>query len=395
MDPQRGATPQTRKSGAGRYVFRCDAEPIERHHMTFLVDVHHIGSRQTGNETLARNLSRELARIAAPDELVFAASEAGRSEVAALTGSTPRVVADSPVRRLAIDLPRMAREVNADALLVQYTKPITRRPCVVMIHDLSPFDPRSAEWLGWRFRARVRASINYSARTAAAIVVPSAFTKRGLIERYDLDPELIAIAPAAVDLDLAAMLDRPTRGELPRVIAVGNVLPRKNLTTLGAAIARLRAAGSPVGLRIVGTVATEGRPIERELRGMLGDAVSFTGYVSTAQLATEYAAADVLAFPSLFEGFGIPAIEAMQAGVPVVVSDTGSLPEAVGDAGLVLPPMDVEAWTVALDTVLHDDARRDELIARGHVRARSLSWTASATTVLETLQRAAGKRPQC
>src|SRR5580704_7221155 len=188
---QSGGPSARRNAAALRYERRtlCFSrvdEPIRSEQMTFLIDLHHLGGQQTGNETIARNIGRELIPLAPPDELVFAASEAGRQEVETMTGGSPRIVSSRAFRRVAVDLPRIARQCRASALLVQYTKPLTRRPCVVMVHDLSPFDPRSAQWLDRRFRARVRTSIDHSARTAATLITPSEFTRQGLIERYRL-----------------------------------------------------------------------------------------------------------------------------------------------------------------------------------------------------------------
>ncbi len=363
--------------------------------MRFLIDVHHIGVHQTGNETWARNISRELALLTGSDDVFFGTGESGRSEVAELTGRAPLALSGSAVRRLAVDLPRLARQVKADALLVQYTKPLTRRPCVVMIHDLSPFDPQSHAWLSRRFRIRVRASIDHSVRHAALLLVPSEFTRRGLVDRYELTAEQVLVAPNAIDPTLGSFVDAATRRQRPdherRVVAVGNVLPRKNLVTVGAAVARMRASGVSVELRVVGNVPPPGQTIEHELRVMLGDAVTFTGYVSEVQLADEYVNADVLAFPSLFEGFGIPAIEAMYAGVPVVASNTGSLPEVVGDAGVILAPLDVGSWSAALTELLTNTNARMDLSSRGRQRSRALSWTASASTVLKALRQVAAQ----
>jgi glycosyltransferase involved in cell wall biosynthesis len=361
--------------------------------MRFLIDVHHIGGRQTGNETIARNISRELAALSMDDDLRFAAAKTGITQVTELTGRSPERLSDSAVRRVAIELPRLARRLDASALLVQYTKPLTRRPCAVMIHDLSPFDPQSVEWLPIRFRIRVRASIDHSARSAATLIACSEFTRAGLIARYDLDPARVYVAHSAVDPRLAELLDAapPTepRSSGQRVIAVGNVLPRKNLVTLGAAISRLRTAGLAVELRVVGSVPPTGTAIQDQLRQLLGDAVSFTGYVSDVELAAEYAAADLLAFPSLFEGFGIPAVEAMYAGVPVVVSDAGSLPEVVGDAGTVVPASDVAAWAAALGALLEESELRRAAVERGRVQSRSMTWPGSAAVVHEALRHAA------
>jgi glycosyltransferase involved in cell wall biosynthesis len=173
------------------------------------------------------------------------------------------------------------------------------------------------------------------------------------------------------------------------VLAVGNVVPRKNLGVVAAAVARLVAEGIDAELRIVGHVPTQGKVAAGEIEGWLGDRVTLTGYVSMSQLAREYVEADVLAFPSLYEGFGIPIVEAMTAGIPVVASTATCLPEIVGDAGLLADPMDVGTWVDHLRAVASDDAVGPLLTDRGMARAEDFSWTRSAATALAALRRAA------
>jgi glycosyltransferase involved in cell wall biosynthesis len=286
-----------------------------------------------------------------------------------------------------VDLPRVARQVHADAVLVQYAMPATRRPCVVMIQDMSPFDGRGSRWLGRAHAARIRMSIATSVRHAA-VMAPSQFTQREIAERFGLSPGAIPIAHCAVDPEFAALIDRlPTakRDGPFRVLAVGNVIPRKNLSVLGRALAILRARGMSIELRIVGQAGREGEAICNDLRTSLGPAVSFSGFVTPEQLAAEYRLADVFAFPSLYEGFGIPALEAMHARVPVVVSQATSLPEVVGDAGLVVPPGNAEAWASAINQLVTDDGLRADLVARGRERAEATTWVASATAVHHAL----------
>jgi glycosyltransferase involved in cell wall biosynthesis len=357
--------------------------------MRVLIDAHHIGARQTGNETWIRNVSRELVAIDDQDELEFTASSSGRAQVRALVGRDPWLVSASSLRRLAIDMPRLARQLSADVSLVQYTMPVSRVPAVVMIHDLSVFDPAAKQWLSSRFRTRVQASIRVAARRAACLLAPSEFTRRHLIEDLGVPPARVRVAVNAVDPALARLLDSATAADrapaAPRVLAVGNVLPRKNLTVLAQAVARLRAsAGSRAVLRVVGSVPEASRPIADEIRRTLGESVSFTGYVDDGQLASEYASADVLAFPSLFEGFGIPVLEAMHAGLPVVVSDRGALADVAGGHATVVAAADVQGWASALDDTLRDSdaARREQ--RRAH--AASYSWPASAASVLSALR---------
>lgn len=359
-----------------------------RRSITYLIDAHQLGARQTGNETWIRNICLELTRVVPPDELVVCVRH---NDDLPFPVRRVHAVADSAVRRLLVDLPRHARRVHADAVLVQYTMPATRRPCVVMIQDMSPFDRRGSSWLGPAQAARIRMSITTSVKHAMAMA-PSDFTRRDIAERFDLDPSSIPVAHCAVDPDFASLVDRlpaPTHDGPPRVLAVGNVVPRKNLVVLGKAIALLRARGLEIELRIVGQSGRDGEAICTALKASLGSGVSFSGFVTSEQLAAEYRRSDVFAFPSLYEGFGIPALEAMYAGVPVVVSRATSLPEVVGDAGRVVAPEDAEEWATAIERILSDDPLRAQLVARGRARAEAMTWASSATVVHRTLVSAA------
>ena len=360
--------------------------------MPYLIDAHHVGLRQTGNETWIRNVARELPAMADPGEFRFVSSSAGTATLKGLTGVTPLTVSGSSVRRLALDLPRLAKRTGADAVLVQYTTPLTSTPCVVMIHDLSAFDPMSKQWLTRRFRMRVQASIRDSVRRAARLLAPSEFTRQQLVDICGADPARIDISVNAVDPDLIAaieLMSRKTRRDGRHVVlAVGNVLPRKNLGVLGHALAQLRMEGADVHLRVVGSVPTSGQATVHQLRSLLDDALTVTGYVALDGLAMEYANADLLAFPSLFEGFGIPVLEGLAAGLPVIVSDRGSLPEIVGAAGTVVPAQDPKAWAMA---VAQATTRGTGDIEAGRKRAESFSWHEAATVAYDALRKARSK----
>jgi glycosyltransferase involved in cell wall biosynthesis len=352
-----------------------------------LLDLHHLGNRQTGNESWARSLGAALFELDGPGAYdVAVTSTAPTTDLALLPARERVTVSGSSARRLALDLPSAMRRLGTPVVLVQYTVPVSRVPAVVMVHDLSFEDPRAAEWLPLGTRARYRASIRASVGRAAHVLTVSEYSRRDLVERYGLAPECVTLAPNAVDPRFAELVQATpeARDRRPTVLAVGNVLPRKNLGVVAQAVRLLRERGEDVVLRVVGTVPASGRAEAEAVRARLGTAVEMTGYVTQAQLAREMRSAHVLAFPSLFEGFGIPVLEAMSADLPVVVADRTSLPEVVGNAGLVVPAEDPAAWADVLHEVLNG-AVGTRLAAAGRERLREFDWRTSAATVSRVL----------
>jgi glycosyltransferase involved in cell wall biosynthesis len=359
-----------------------------------LIDAHHLGQGQTGNETWARNVVAELARR--PSQAHLAVTPAGRIALSD-SWSAGRVhqVSPSSSRRLVYDLPRLTHRLRPEAMLVQYTLPLLGArhvPGVVVVHDLSFERPEAAQWIPPRTLARYRATIRASVRRARMVLVPSEWTKQDLVTTYGFDADRVLVAGNAVDEDLAAALAKTPidrRDTCLTVLTVGTVLPRKNLVVVARAVKLLQERGLPARLRMVGPIPAAGHAAARQIQGMLGDSLEILGPVSTAKLATAYRSAHVLAFPSRFEGFGIPLIEAMAAELPVVSSSSTALPEVGGSAVRYADPDDVEAWAESLAAVLTDDDERRRLTAAGLDRVASFRWSDTVDAVSAALEAAA------
>lgn len=353
-----------------------------------MLDLHDLGLQQTGNEVWARSLAAALFHHDGAGSYDVAVTRCAADEVLArLPARGVDRVSTSSLRRLALDLPRALRRRASTAVLVQYTAPLTRVPAVVAIHDLSFEDPMSGDWLSGGQRSRYRATVRASVHRAAHLLALSESTRDDLVRCYGVDPARVTVATAAVDPVFAARLTaspRPERSGPVTVLVVGNLVPRKNVTVVAHAVRLLRDRGSDVRLRVVGRVPPAGRTAAAEITRLLGEHVEITGFVDDASLAEAYLTADVLAFPSWYEGFGIPVVEAMTAGTPVVASDRTSLPEVVGGAGLLVPPTDPAAWAEALVDAV-DPARAADLAHRGREQARAFSWSRSAVAVSAVL----------
>jgi glycosyltransferase involved in cell wall biosynthesis len=228
-------------------------------------------------------------------------------------------------------------------------------------------------------------------------------SRRDILRFYPwADPERVVVVPNAID---ATMLEDPGPEEMDRVkeryqirgrfvLFAGNIKPHKNLERLIAAFGRVkqRPGHDDLKLFIIGDEVTRYGSLRRsvESAGVRQD-VRFFGFVPDRTLAALYRLASVFAFPSLYEGFGLPPLEAMACGTPVVTSRISSLPEVVGDAALLVDPYSVEEIALGLERVLGDEALRAVLVERGRARVRDFSWKRSVKAIHSGYLRALGR----
>lgn len=260
-------------------------------------------------------------------------------------------------------------------------------PSVVTIHDLAfirfPGTFRSYNRTYLDFATRL------SVRRSARILAVSEHTKREVVGLLGVDPDRVVVTPNAARAhfrppDPTVLAAFRARHSLPEhfVLYVGTLEPRKNLTTLLDAYRQI-APERRVPLLIGGGKGWMYTPVFERLEALgLRDSVHFVGYIEEEDLPLWYAAATLFVFPSLYEGFGMPPLEAMACGTPVVTSTSSSLPEVVGDAGLMIPPTDADALATAIVRLLNDSALRSELRQRGLQRAQQFAWQTTAARTL-------------
>jgi glycosyltransferase involved in cell wall biosynthesis len=266
-----------------------------------------------------------------------------------------------------------------------------RIPQVTVVHDLLPlFFPAEYPRQQYYFRLLVPRIL----RTSRVVIADSESTRRDILRNYPLSPEKVRVVHPGCDAGIYFPNgDEPlVRQEDPYCLYVGNLLPHKNLLRLLDALAILRRR-RPCRLIIRG----EGRPAyvravgERvETLGLTG-AVVFVGYTGERVLRDLYVHAACLVLPSLSEGFGLPVLEAMACGTPVVVANTSSLPEVVGDAALQVDPNDAVALADALFRVLTDPALREDLRQRGLRRVEAFGWRRTAMELSDVLDQVSSK----
>ena len=365
--------------------------------MHLVVNASEIGRQRGGNETYTRGLLKGLSGLSDPpevtaltcdwDEPVQIPERIGRWELGAY-----RVLPFWLWQQA-----RALRRLHPDWYISNYYLP-PLLPCrgAVVVHDVSfrvlpAFFPAHVAWYMHHF-------VGWSMRRADVVITVSDFSRQELIRCYGLPAEKIAVVSngvadrfhpvtegAAVRRDLETVANYGVTP--PYLFALGNIHPRKNLARLLGAYARL---GEVVGDRptmVWGGIERwdSGDLVERARRA----GVILTGFIALEDLPAFYRQAEMLVYPSLYEGFGLPPVEALACGTPVVTSSTTGLPEAVGGAALTVDPTSVSAIAGAMGRILDDPALREALRVRGLAQVRRFTWEKTAQRLVDALTQAA------
>jgi glycosyltransferase involved in cell wall biosynthesis len=347
-----------------------------------------------GIGTYIRNLLLQLARIDQATEYVLLCREKDANVARQLGPNFRAVVESAPPYSISeqIRIPIALRREHVDLFHAPHyvLPPLVHCRSVVTIHDCIHL--MFPQYLPGRLaHAYARATILAATRRADRILTVSEASKSDILRCFNVPADKIIVTYNAID---ACFLAEPTDDEFARareryqltnpfVLYVGNIKPHKNLERLIDAFDRVRRQGfDDLRLVIIGDQISRYQGLRRAVhRHKLHKHVRFLGFVSPETLAVLYRLASVFAFPSLYEGFGLPPLEAMASGTPVLSSNVSSLPEVLGDAALLVDPYSPEAIADGLVQLLTDETLRATLKKRGLAKARQYSWEDSVRRV--------------
>jgi glycosyltransferase involved in cell wall biosynthesis len=368
--------------------------------MRFSVDAHAVGQHLTGNETYIRNLLNCFAVLDNKADFVAYISRQDAFDQVPERFQKKRV-ANNPYLRLGYDLPRRIAEDRPNLLHVQYTGPIRcAAPIVVSVHDVSFLE--HPEYFTPLRALQLRLTVRRTVKSAACVLTPSEFSKRRILEAYQLDEQKVVALPngvssafrpvarEAAQRSLPASLSVP----LPFILTVGDLQPRKNHLGLIRAFEELvrNYPQLPHHLVIVGketwyapTVRTAAR------KSSAHDRIHFTGFVDDDQLRRLYGACDLMVYPSFYEGFGLPILEAMACGRAVACSNTSAMLEVADSAAILFDPCSQRDLVTSMRDLLLNSELRLRMERLGAQRAALFSWERTAAQTLDLYYAVGGR----
>ena len=367
--------------------------------MRIAVDAHAIGRHLTGNEVYVRSLLSEYSILDPESEFIAYISEAGADRLVPRRFRTEKVAAD-PYFRLGWDLSRRLAIDKPDLVHVQYTAPlINRTPVVVTVHDVSFIE--HPEYFTAMRRAQLRFNVERTVKMADRIITVSEFSRDAILRAYPVSPDKVRVIPNAVSSEFRVVSrGRATHAvqerlgvQAPFIFSVGDLQPRKNHIGLITAFSALTAAHPELKHHLV--IAGQNTWFTPKVRAAaqasgVASRIHFTGFVSDADLVRLYNACDCFVFPSFYEGFGLPILEAMACGRAVACSNTSAMPEVAEGAGLLFDPRNPTSIARAIADILLDSELRERMESRGLHRAAHFNWRKSAGATLDVYREVVG-----
>ncbi len=340
--------------------------------------------------------------------IVYVSRDIESTLLEALTSGAPCEIVRTPLpaiptyKRLLLGIPYWRQQVKKDKLSLfhtaYYPAPHLDIPTVLTAHDVR-FMHMPGTYTPWRLRF-LKKIVPYTFRRVSRIITVSEDTKNDLCNFWGLDGQNIDISHNAITHQYALITDKDqlkrvrNKYNLPSqyILCVSHIEPRKNLHRLLKAYLQLCSQTNfPHYLVIMGKPIFGFQSLFKEVQeSAFSNRILFTGFVDDEDMASVYSLADVLTFPSLHEGFGMPAIEAMACGVPVITSSVSALPEICGDAAIFVDPYDEHSILDGMLQVLGCNEKREELIEKGYGQSKKFSCGNSAAAVIESYKKALG-----
>lgn len=362
------------------------------------IDAHTLGSRSSGNESYYLQLLKELAKAPDPRNqyVIYFTLQNGKAKIpAARNFIVKRICPASPYIRIPFSFPLEFQREKLDVFHAQFiVPPFCQAKAVTTIPDI--LFERHPEFFTRAENFRFRILIPWSARRADHIITVSQASKNDIVSKYRIDPEKISVIDEAPRDEFRPMNPETCRARMegkygirdPFVLYVGRINPRKNLLRLVDAFSILRHKGISQKLVIVGKQDLLAEQVVQRVKELsLEEAVIFTGYVDWDDVPMFYNAADVFVFPSICEGFGLPVVEAMACGVPVVTSRGSSLEEVAGDAAALADPYSIDSIAEEINKVLSHQELRTSLREKGLKRVKDFDAARSAQQTIAVYHR--------
>jgi len=361
------------------------------------IDAHALGTGAGGNETFVHQLLEGLHLITPESDILAFVHDSVHRRLNVASGfHTSPLTFSSSWLRVPLELPYRAYRKRLDLLHVQYiAPPVSPCPTVVTVHDI--VWTKYPEFLPPLDRLRLQTLVPLTMRRATRIHAVTEAMRKSIAETYDVPLEKIDLIQTACDPSFHPVKDEEKHARVrrrydidgPFVLYIGALTPRKNVARLAEGMARLGENGFDHKLVITGKPSWLHKDVTSKLESLtMGDRLKFTGYVDKEDLPTLITAADAFAYVSIYEGYGLPVIEAMACATPVLASTDPAITEVAGGAALHCDPMSVDAIAHSLERILTDNDLREDLIRRGPERAAAFTRERMGRAAIESYSNA-------